>query len=160
MIEQEFKDVLEKYRGEVKQMADEHAKYRTWDAWYYNGITAIVLLCTALLATLPPGQEGSVLYWLSKVFAVLSMFLVALDRTLGFGPRWRFHIEMENSYRILLDQILALQTVEPKDATQPLNELRISLASVRAREHNIPGVSASSDSKVPAPSAPQSHGSH
>lgn len=148
MTEKEFKDVLYQYREDVKLMAEEHAKYRTWDAWYYNGITAVILLCTALLATLPPGTEGSILYWLSKLFAVLSMFLVALDRTLGFGPRWRFHIEMENAYRMLLDQIVALQALQPADLVTPLNDLRVSLAAVRAREHNIPGVSASTDSKV------------
>lgn len=157
MTDQQFDEALEKYRSEVDEMIGEHAKYRTWDAYSYNGITAVVLLCTALLATLPPGSppgtppgsEGSVLYWASKLFAVLSMFLVALDRTLGFGPRWRFHIEMENAYRILRDQILAHKAMRPSDPVPPLNELRSSLAAIRAREHNIPGISASSDSKVP-----------
>lgn len=59
---------------------------------------------------------------------------------------------MENAYRVLLDQILSLMALQPADPAPPLNDLRNSLAAVRAREHNIPGISAATDSRVPASS--------
>ena len=148
MTEDQFRSVLSEYREEVKLRVAQHARLRGVDGTLYNTITGVVLLCTALLSTLP-GAEGGFLFWLTKVLAVLSMFLVALDRSLGFGPRWRFHIEMESSYRTLLDHLIALETVGPTDQGPRLDKFRGELSAVRSKEHGLPGISASSDSKPP-----------
>jgi len=147
MTSDEFREIVTDYRTDIQAMIAEHRKYKGWDGTLYNAITGVVLLCTALLSVLPPTQSESQMFWFAKGIAVLSMFLVALDRALGFGPRWRFHIEMQNSYRTLLDELLALERTSPDDAGPPLIKFRASLASVRSREHLLPGISTTSASK-------------
>ena len=148
MTEEQFRSVLSEYREEIRLQIAQHAKLRGVDGTLYNSITGVVLLCTALLSTLP-GAEAGFLFWLAKSLAVLSMFLVALDRTLGFGPRWRFHIEMENSYRTLLDHLLVLETVEPTEQGPRLDKFRGELSAIRSKEHGLPGMSAADGGKPP-----------
>ncbi|NMF88191.1 hypothetical protein [Aromatoleum petrolei] len=147
MTEEQFRSVLLEYREEIRFQIAQHSKLRGLDGTLYNYTTGVVLLCTALLSTLP-GAEGGFLFWFMKSLAVLSMFLVALDRTLGFGPRWRFHIEMENSYRTLLDHLLILETVEPMERGSRLDKFRGELSGVRSREHGLPGISTADDNKA------------
>jgi hypothetical protein len=143
---EDFKAVLAKYEGDIRLQVTHHAKYRTWDAYYYNGITALVLLFSALVAMLPSDKEGW-LFWIPKILGALNVFLVALDRTLGFGARWRFHIEMESLYLALLDHLRSLEGVEPSDPNAALAALRKELGEVRQREKNVPGVSATAEAK-------------
>ncbi len=150
MTEEQFHKLLESYREDIKAQIGEHAKLRGLDGTLYNTITGVVLLCTALLSTLP-GAEDGLLFWAAKTLAVLSMFLVALDRTLGFGPRWRFHIEMESSYRMLLDHLIRLETVGPSDRDSRLDKFLGELSAVRSKEHGVPGISAPGDAKSPTP---------
>lgn len=147
MTADELTSILRQHREDIQGMLDEHKKYKGWDGTLYNGITVVVLLCTALLSGLSATKDETLLFCFTKGIAVLSMFLVALDRALGFGPRWRFHIEMEHAYRILLDDLLGLETIPPEDSEPPLKKFRTALAAVRAREHSLPGISSGSAGK-------------
>jgi hypothetical protein len=145
----EFTAILGKYEDDIRSQIAHHSKYRGWDSLYYNGFTALVLLFSAVVAMLPGDKEGW-LFWIPKVLSALNVFLVALERTLGFGSRWRFHIEMESSYLALLDHLRTIQGFAPADPPAALAAFRKELNDVRTREKNIPGVSASAEAKPKA----------
>jgi hypothetical protein len=138
MTKEEYLAIIDECSKTVDEQIRHHYKCRSLDGTLYNSNTIVLLLCTSLVSCLPSSTEGW-LYWLPKALAVASTFLIALDRALGFGPRWRFHIELENLYRTLNDQLLTIRTVETGDFESRLRDFRTTLAGVRARERGIPG---------------------
>lgn len=67
--------------------------------------------------------------------------LVALERSLGFGPRWRFHTEMRAGYTNVLDMIefyFIIPGDDPEHRKKIRNEIWQSLNALRNRESAVP----------------------
>ena len=113
------------------------------DAWYYNGGTVLVLSLTAGVSVL----SGKVIplpaevAWLPSVLSAVAGVLVALERSLGFGPRWRFHTQMRAGYRTVNDMI-DFYFIIPEDEVDQRKKIRAeiwqSLNALRNRESAIP----------------------
>lgn len=66
---------------------------------------------------------------------------VALERSLGFGQRWRFHTEMKAGYITVIDMInfyFAIPTEEMAQRVKLRAEIWQSLNALRRRESAIP----------------------
>jgi hypothetical protein len=117
------------------------------DNWLFNGSTVLALFCSGAASILAVNKSINGSDLLTSVLAALAAFLVALERTLGFGARWRFHLELRNSYEAILD-LIELHKVAPDDEKIKIEqEIWTALRAARAREAAIP--SGSSPSVTP-----------
>lgn len=74
----------------------------------------------------------------ASILAAAAAFLVALERTLGFGARWRFHLEMRSLYEGILDRIALLKLAPDEEKKKIEEEIWSALSAARARESAIP----------------------
>jgi hypothetical protein len=127
---------LKQLKARLSKAALEH---QTLDGWAYNlGTLAIVTLTAA--ATLASGDTfGGDTAWLGAIFAAVAGVLVALDRTLAFGARWRYHHDMRNSYLYVLDAIEFRALISPETRQQNIDKAWAALQTLRRREASIPG---------------------
>jgi hypothetical protein len=112
------------------------------DAWMYNGGTVVVLILTAFVSVLT-GKDflPTQLSWLPSVLSAVAGVLVALERSLGFGPRWRFHSELKAGYKTVNDMITFYFVIPTSDEDQRKKiraEIWQSLNALRNRESAIP----------------------
>ena len=128
----------------VEKSIAEHKKWGSWDAYLYNGGTAVVLLCTSL-ATYIPAAKNPGLSWIPPILTGLATFLVALDRALAFGPRWKFHLTQSAGYRRILDRIEIYPSIDQDNRQKHLEKLLSLLDVVRSQEPNMPGVDSPPD---------------
>jgi hypothetical protein len=112
------------------------------DAWLYNGGTVLVLVLTAVVSVLTGSRivlQG--LEWLPSVLSAFAGVLVALERSLGFGPRWRHHTELKSGYKTVLDMIsyyFVIPAAEVDQKKKVRAEIWQSLNALRSRESSIP----------------------
>ena len=118
-------------------------RHRTGDSWYYNGGTVLILLFTgtaSLLPTIKPNDHPVALA--AQILAALAAFLVAMERSLDFGARWRFHIEMDNAYSALIGRIktyqVAAQALPDPQRTQFWLDFMDQRDAVSKREAGMP----------------------
>lgn len=113
----------------------------------YNGSTVLVLLFTGAASLLPTIFPNNPHFQVTaQILAALAAFAVALERSLSFGSRWRFHIEMDNAYNGLIDQLefyrITDQLLPVSQREKYLQEFWTELYAVRRREAGIPGAGA------------------
>jgi hypothetical protein len=89
---------LKQIRDRLEKAIKDHPT--SADAWLFNGGTVAVLLLSGMASVFAANKSWD-LAWVAGILSALSAFLVALERALGFGPRWRFHMEMRAAYRII-----------------------------------------------------------
>ena len=112
-----------------------------FDGIMYNGGTVVVLLLTGLVSL----YSGKVLdppwpWWAAALSGAAGLF-VALERSLGFGPRWRFHTEMKAGYQTVTDMIdyyKILPEEEKEQRAKVRSEIWQSLNALRNRESSLP----------------------
>jgi hypothetical protein len=104
----------------------------TADSMYHNGGTVLALAATATATIIPYA------FW-AKVAAAIATFVIALARALDFGGRWRWHIEMRNSYQALLDRADELEVLPDGERLDAIKSIYDKLEALRARENGIPG---------------------
>jgi hypothetical protein len=132
---------FDKLRESISQSIKAH---RTgFDGWMYNGGTVVILLLTGAVSVLSGKVVlvGDSFQWLPAVLSALAGLFVALERSLGFGPRWRFHTEMKAGYRTVSDMIdfyFIIPEEEKDQRTRIRNEIWQSLNALRSRESAIP----------------------
>lgn len=90
-------EAIIKLRAELDKDVKAHSP--TGDSIYHNGGTVVALAATATATLLPM----SLSIW-AKVASAIATFVIALSRALDFGGRWRWHIQMRNAYRALIDR--------------------------------------------------------
>ena len=131
---------LEKLRSSISESVRAHRTFT--DGCLYNGGTVVVLFLTAGVSVL----TGKVIdlggySWLPTVLSAVAGIFVALERSLGFGPRWRFHTEMKAGYKTVSDMIDYYYVV-PQDEKEQRAKIRVeiwqSLSALRSRESAIP----------------------
>jgi hypothetical protein len=65
--------------------------------------------------------------------------IIAAERALSFGARWRFHKEMQNGYESLIDKIDFLPALQDTDKQKYIDDIRAGVYALRSRESTIPG---------------------
>lgn len=112
------------------------------DSVLYNGGTVVVLACTSAAAFLYPVDLGG-LSFLPPLLSGVAAFLVAMERALNFGERWRWQLAMKASYDHVVDLI---DFVVGAGAALPADERKVyerdilkELHSLCRREGMVPG---------------------
>ncbi len=82
----------------------------------------------------------------AKVASAIATFVTALSRALDFGGRWRWHIQMRNAYRALIDRVNGLAVLPDADRPAAAKKIFEDLATLRAKENAIPGAGAATES--------------
>ncbi len=112
------------------------------DGARYNGGTLFVLAATSGAAFLGPVELGAQ-GWVPPLLSGLAAFAVGAERALSFGPRWRYHLEMEARYKHVLDQIdflnLTGDALPEDERKRYYSEIMSDLHELRRREGMIPG---------------------
>ncbi len=119
-----------------KTIEDEHGT--ALDAWLYNGLTAFALALNAAIAVLASFEWAKSNLWLAAVLAAVAGFIVALERSLGFGSRWRFHVEMKNIYQAIIDMIDFYMVIPEAEREKYRRDIFDALYAARKREGGLP----------------------
>ena len=134
-----LEEAIDKLRGELAKDVKAHSPRK--DSIYHNGGTVIALAATGTATLLPM----SLSIW-AKVASAIATFVIALSRALDFGGRWRWHIQMRNAYRVLIDRVNGLAVLPDADRPTAAQKIFEDLATLRAKENSIPGAGAATES--------------
>ena len=141
MTELTEREAFKPLEASVEKSVESH---KTWkDAWLYNGGTVTVLVLTATVSVLSGNQKllSTSWEWIPSALSAVVGVLVALERSLGFGSRWRFHTELKAGYRTVNDLILFYFVIPKEDEDQRKKvraEIWQSLNALRNRESALP----------------------
>jgi len=144
MTEQELEREKESYEAIIRSLEKSKDDHQPGlDGWLYNAGTVVTLMLTAVVSVI----SGNVFTldedyrWLPSALSAAVGLLVALERSLGFGPRWRFHTEMRTGYTTVIDMIqfyFAIPVDQAEQRTKMRAEIWQSLNALRSRESAIP----------------------
>lgn len=132
-------EAIIKLRAELDKDVKAHSP--TGDSIYHNGGTVVALAATATATLLPM----SLSIW-AKVASAIATFVIALSRALDFGGRWRWHIQMRNAYRALIDRVDELDVLPAAGRPAAAKKIFDDLVDLRAKENSIPGAGAAIES--------------
>ena len=79
-------------KARLERAVQEHSP--SLDSWAFNGGTLLTLAFTATAALFSSKTFGDSFTYVGAIFSSLAGMLVAAERALAFGARWRFHHEM------------------------------------------------------------------
>lgn len=120
------------------------AEHNTWgDPIMFNGGTIVVLILT-MLATILPSTLPNAPGWLAPLCSALAGLLVAMERALGFGARWRYHREMRFSYEAIVDMLEFYPLAPASERPKYARDIFTALYALRSRESAIPNAGTNS----------------
>lgn len=125
---------IENLRRTIEKAARSHHRDARADSVWHNGGTGIAIAATTAATVLPATYSS----W-GRAAAGLATFLIAINRALDFGTRWRWHRTMRSRYQVLLDQTEQVLTRPTNEQGPALTHIYDELAKVRAQERTIPG---------------------
>jgi hypothetical protein len=128
-------EAIIKLRTELAENVKQHSPRA--DSLYHNGGTVLALAATATATLLPM----SLSIW-ARVASAIATFVIALSRALDFGGRWRWHLQMSNSYRALIDRVDELEVLPTADRPTAAKKIFDDLVDLRSKENSIPGAGA------------------
>lgn len=112
------------------------------DVWadpiMFNGGTILVLALTSMATLLPSIVPRDAFAWAAPVCAGVAGLVVAMERALGFGARWRYHREMKSAYESIIDMLEFLPVVPAAERAKYIRDIFAALYAVRSRESAIP----------------------
>ena len=120
----------------LKECINEHSP--TLDAILFNGSTVVVLFLTAATSVVSGLGATVVASWVPATLSALAGILVAAERALGFGARWRYHREMRSSYEAISDMIDFYPALPEEEKPKYLKDIFTALYAVRGKESAIP----------------------
>jgi hypothetical protein len=82
---------------EIEKQASRHRHSGSQDLRYYNASTLTALLASGT-ATVSAAN-----YWLmsAAICSAIATFLIAVEQTMNFNSRWRWHLQRQHAYRSL-----------------------------------------------------------
>lgn len=135
-------ELIERLKTRVTESANKH---KIWiDPLMFNGGTVLVLILTAFATFLPTVLDQGQLTWLAPLCSAVTGLFIAMERALGFGARWRFHTEMENSYVAIVDMLDFYQMLPASEQPKYARDIFAALYAVRSRESAIPNAGTNS----------------
>jgi hypothetical protein len=132
-------EAIIKLRAELAENVKQHSP--RGDSFYHNGGTVLALAATATATLLPM----SLSIW-ARVASAIATFVIALSRALDFGGRWRWHLQMSNSYKALIDRVDELNVLPEADRPAAVKKIFDDLVDLRSKENSIPGAGAAIES--------------
>ena len=128
-----------------KRLQTAVAQHDGWaDPIMFNGGTIVVLVLTGLATLLPSVLPKEAFPWAAPLCAALAGLLVAMERALGFGARWRYHREMRSSYESIVDMLEFYPILPLSERPKYARDIFVSLYAVRSRESAIPNAGTNS----------------
>jgi len=127
-----FEEAINKLRYELERSVSAHST--RGDSFFHNGGTAIALAATGTATLLP----SSLSIW-ARVASAIATFVIAISRALDFGGRWRWHLQMRNSYTALIDRVNELEVLPEADRPAAAEKIYEDLVALRTKENAIPG---------------------
>ncbi|MDX1968088.1 MAG: hypothetical protein SFV23_13010, partial [Planctomycetaceae bacterium] len=76
--------------------------------------------------------------WIAPLCAGLAGVLVAMERALGFGARWRYHRDMFYGYAAIIDMLEFYPAIPPSEQSKYGRDIFTALYALRSRESAIP----------------------
>lgn len=135
-MDEQFPLDLDKLAENIERSRERHAGDEKLDNFFFNYGTVAILFLTLVAAFLEPGAMGLPV-WLPRAMSALAAILVGLERSLSFGQRWRFHIEQENGYQMVLDKITFVKLVPEAERPALLKDIKANVEILRAKESKI-----------------------
>jgi hypothetical protein len=128
---------FEPMKHRLEEAALEH---KTHDSWMFNGGTMLTIALTATASLVSSSVFGNDTAWLGAVFSALTGVMIAAERALAFGARWRFHHEMRSGYLQVVDMVdFACLLPSGRERDKYLKDIWTALYALRSRESAIPG---------------------
>lgn len=128
-------EAIERLRAELAEDVKAHSPRA--DSFYHNGGTVIALAATGTATLLPM----SLSLW-ARIASAIATFVIALSRGLDFGGRWRWHLQMCNAYRAMIDRVDGLDVLPDTDRPAAARKIFEDVAALREKENSIPGAGA------------------
>ena len=123
-----------------KQIADsinDHNRTQTLDAILYNGAIFLAITSTSSAAMFAENLH------LVKILSGIGALLIALERALSWGGRWRYERQMRNNYLIIQAKINFFENLPPsfsdEEKKKIFQEVYADLYELRKLEGNKPG---------------------
>lgn len=129
-----FKSAVTSLRVRIESAAKPHRRDIWRNSKAHNGGTGLAIAATTA-ATVMPDDLAS---W-ARIASGVGTFLIAMSRALDFGTRWRWSVNMNARYMVLLDQLDRVTVLPEADRAGALAAVYDSLAEIRASEDSIPG---------------------
>jgi hypothetical protein len=107
------------------------------DPWMFNAGTVSTLILTAA-ATFVPSLGPKVPAFVAPLCSGIAGVLIAAERALGFGARWRYHREMRSAYQSIIDMLDFCPLVPRSERAKYVRDIFTALYAVRSRESAIP----------------------
>ena len=115
-------------------------EHKTLDSWMFNGGTMLTIALTATASLVSSSVFGAHTAWIGAVFSALTGVMIAAERALAFGARWRFHHEMRSGYLQIVDMVdFARFLPAGRERDKYLKDVWTALYALRSRESAIPG---------------------
>ena len=127
--------------GPIRQRLEQAIRdHSTLDSLWFNGGTVVTLILTALATLFSSKAFGDGYQVVGGILSAGAGVVIAIERALSLGGRWRFHTEMINGYRGVIDMIdFAALLPEGQEKQKYLQDIWTKLYALRAREASIPG---------------------
>ena len=120
------------------------AEHSTSDGFWYNALTIAALALSAFSTVAAMFPNWAICVTVASAIATLC---IGIERALGLGARWRYHIAMRSAYRQLEDGISWVKNV-PEDRKQRfLDNWWATLVAVRKDETQAPTYGIPKDDK-------------
>ena len=134
--------VIESLRKRLQIAVAQHDGWA--DPIMFNGGTIVVMVLTGLATLLPTLVPKDAFPWAAPLCAAMAGLLVAMERALGFGARWRYHREMRSSYESIVDMLEFYPILPLSERPKYARDIFAALYAVRSRESAIPNAGANS----------------
>jgi len=122
-----------------KRLNDSVESHDGWtDPVMFNLGTIVVLALTGFATFLPTIPAAGQYPWAAPLCTALAGLLIAMERALGWGARWRFQKEMKNAYVAIVDMLEFLPLLPPSERAKYARDIFAALYAARSRESAIP----------------------
>jgi hypothetical protein len=130
----EFEGAVSALRERIEEAIRPHRRDIWRNSKAYNGGTALAIAATTAATVIP----ANLVTW-ARIASGLGTFLIAISRALDFGTRWRWSVNMNARYTVLLDKLDRVAVLPISDRRRALVDVYDALAKTRALEESIPG---------------------
>jgi hypothetical protein len=134
-------DNFESLKKYVDDGVKEHDHYQSQNAYLYNYLIVIAIICTSSAAILPLNPDDT---WITKLLAGVGAIIISLDRALNFGSRWVYHRQMRHGYLSIAAKISFYENLplgySEEEKKKIFQEIYQGYYLMKQKEAEIPGI--------------------
>jgi hypothetical protein len=124
-------------KDQIAKSIKEHNQTQTIDAILYNGAIILAIAATSSAAIFANCLKPA------KILSGIGALLIALERALSWGGRWRYERQMRNNYLIIQAKINFYENLPPTFSEDEKKKIYLEVYSdlydLRKREADKPG---------------------